>query len=113
MSSPRSGRKRARGGGGGTAAPEALEEPPQKAAAAAAAEVAHEDVAPHTPTAGSAEATAVVEHARSSRSTCRVCGERIAQGELRLGCAPTRIASSHACRRTCAAAHRAPALRWH
>ncbi len=45
------------------------------------------DVAPLTPTAGAPDAAAVVEYARSPRAACRVCGEHIAQGELRLGCA--------------------------
>ena len=44
------------------------------------------DPAPETPQAGSTEATAVVDYAKSSRSTCRVCNTAIAQGELRLGC---------------------------
>ena len=44
------------------------------------------DAAPETPQAGSTEATAVVDYAKSSRSTCRVCNHAIEQGELRLGC---------------------------
>ena len=46
-----------------------------------------DDAAPETPQAGSSEATAVVDYAKSSRSMCRVCNEQIKQGELRLGCA--------------------------
>ena len=45
------------------------------------------EVAPEMPHAGSSEATAVVDYAKSSRSTCRVCSKQIEQGALRLGCA--------------------------
>jgi hypothetical protein len=50
------------------------------------------DAAPETPQAGSTEATAVVDYAKSSRSKCRVCNTAIAQGELRLGCATHLVA---------------------
>lgn len=46
------------------------------------------DAAPETPQAGSTEATAMVDYAKSSRSICRVCNQKIEQGELRLGCTP-------------------------
>ena len=40
---------------------------------------------PETPKGGATTVGAILEHARSSRSTCRVCSNAIGKGQLRVG----------------------------
>lgn len=44
-----------------------------------------EPVTPETPVAGRKHVDAKVEHAKSGRSTCRVCNSAIQQGDVRIG----------------------------